>query len=93
MSQVAICGECGGEGYLGYDRGPAVERCPGCRGAGLLFGKPSTAARDFRDLITGPSGSELAALPKGGALRALAVLAAGLEERCERLELELARRP
>jgi hypothetical protein len=57
----------------------------------LLFRDAATGARDFRDLITGVSGSEMAALGEGGAVRALSVLAARLEERCERLETELAR--
>jgi hypothetical protein len=90
MGHVVICDECAGAGVHGYDRGPTLERCPRCRGAGLLFGDAATGARDFRDVITGPAGSEFAGLPEGAALRALAILTAQLEERCERLERELA---
>jgi len=89
MSRIAICGECHGAGVLQYDRGPAVERCPRCLGIGLTFADRSRAARDFLELLTAPTGPELAQLGEGGAVRALALLAARLEERCERLEREL----
>jgi hypothetical protein len=90
VSRIAICLECHGAGVLGFDRGPAVERCARCHGIGLTFADESTGARDFLELLTAPTGPELAQLGEGGAVRALAILTARLEERCERLERELA---
>jgi hypothetical protein len=89
MGTVFVCDECGGAGAHGYERGPAVERCPRCAGVGLVFADPATAARDFLHLITGVQGSELSALGEGGALRALAALTARLEARCEQLQQDL----
>lgn len=91
MGNIFVCDECNGAGAHGYDRGPAVERCPRCAGVGLVFSNRATAARDFLELTTGVRGSELTALGEGAAIRALAGLAARLEARCEELQQELDR--
>jgi hypothetical protein len=91
VGSIFVCDDCGGAGAHGYDRGPVVERCPRCAGVGLIFGNAATGARDFLDLLTGVRGTELTALGEGVAIRALAVLAARLEEQCEQLQQELNR--
>jgi hypothetical protein len=94
VARVHICEDCGGNGAHGYERGPAAERCPRCRGAGVVFGDLQSAARDLRDLLTAANAQtpELLALGPGGALRALSSAVALLEERVAAIEQELARR-
>lgn len=94
MARVHACEECRGIGAHGYERGPAVERCTRCGGAGVVFGEPRTAARDLHDLLTAPGADspELLALGAGGALRALSAALALVEARVAETEQELARR-
>lgn len=94
MARVHICEDCGGNGAHGYARGPAAERCPRCRGAGVVFGDDASAARDLRDLLTAADAQapELLALGSGGALRALSSVLALVETRVAAVEDELARR-
>lgn len=91
MPRVFVCEECDGRGVQTYDRGPVVERCPGCAGVGVRFADRSTAARDLEAAVTGSADAALATLGEGGLLRAVAHVAAELEARCETLERELGR--
>lgn len=93
MARVYVCDGCRGTGAIGFDRGPAVERCTQCRGAGVLFPEPATAARDLRDAVLRTSVDERF-LELGGdwVVRALASTVALLEERLARVEAELERR-
>ncbi|HVV56830.1 MAG TPA: hypothetical protein VHC45_00600 [Gaiellaceae bacterium] len=93
MARVHVCADCGGTGARTYERGRPVERCTACRGAGVVFADPATAARDARELVTAPAPSpELLALGPGGGVRALAAALELLEERLAAAEAELARR-
>jgi hypothetical protein len=93
MARVYVCEECGGSGAIGFDRGPAVERCTRCRGAGVVFYEPSTAARDLRDAVLRTSVDErFLELGPDWVIRALASTVALLEERLARVEAELERR-
>lgn len=94
MGDVLSCEECGGSGVQSYARGPAIETCPRCAGAGLRFTEPSRAARDLRELLSarGRAAEVLAQAGEGAALRAQTVVLAAIEERIEAIEHELARR-
>jgi hypothetical protein len=92
VARVFVCEECGGAGAHGYARGPAVERCPRCRGAGVRFADPQTAARDLRELLASTTSPELVELGEGAAVRALAAALALVEERLAAVEAELQRR-
>lgn len=93
MGGVSVCDECAGAGVHGYQSGPAVERCPRCGGAGLLFSDDRTALRDLARSIASGQGAELLfALGEGGLARAVAVKAAELEARLADVELEIAKR-
>jgi hypothetical protein len=91
MGRVWICEECSGLGLHGFDRGPVAERCQRCQGAGVLFADTSSAARDFYGVLTGLGGLDMTALGEGASIRALALLLARIEERCEALESALER--
>jgi hypothetical protein len=93
MARVFVCTECRGTGAIGFDTGPAVERCLRCQGAGVLFQEPATAARDLRDAVLRTSVDEqFLELGPDWVVRALASSLALLEERLARLEAELDRR-
>jgi hypothetical protein len=93
MARVYVCEECRGTGAVGFDRGPAVERCTACKGAGVLFHEPGTAARDLRDMVLRTSVDErFLELGSDWVIRALASTVAGLEERLARVEAEVERR-
>jgi hypothetical protein len=86
MGSVSVCDECHGAGAHGYERGPAVERCPRCLGAGLLFSSPATALGDLTAALTSARSAEFFALGEGGLVRAVAALASQLETRVSQLE-------
>lgn len=93
MARVHVCTDCGGVGARTYERGQPVERCTTCRGAGVVFSDPATAAQDARELVTAPAPSpELLALGPGGGVRALAAALELVGERLAAAEAELARR-
>lgn len=93
MARVFVCEECRGSGAIGFDKGPAVERCTRCRGVGVVFYEPSTAARDLRDAVVRTSVDQrFLELGPDWVIRALASTLGLLEERLARVEAELERR-
>lgn len=92
MGSIRVCDECDGAGAHGYESGPAVERCPRCRGAGVLFADATSAVQDFAAEVLGGGGAELQlSLGEGGLIRALAGACAALEGRITALEREVQR--
>jgi hypothetical protein len=93
VARIVRCEECRGTGAIAFEKGPAVERCTACRGIGVRFPDPATAAQDLRDALSTTSvAPELLELGADGAIRALAGARALLEERLGRVEVELRRR-
>ncbi|HVU79214.1 MAG TPA: hypothetical protein VHC67_16675 [Gaiellaceae bacterium] len=90
MGSVSVCDECHGAGAHGYDRGPIIERCLRCGGAGVLFGDERTALNDLTTALTSSRSAELFVW-EGSQVRALAALAARLEARVAALEREIAK--
>lgn len=84
------CANCSGVGHLGFDRGPAVEYCPECNGAGLTSSDPELRGV-FAALLTGRV--DLTAAPLGADRQLLLRGLARLEERIERIEAALEGRP
>jgi hypothetical protein len=80
------CPNCNGVGHLGFDRGPAVEYCPECTGAGLTSSDPELRGV-FAALLAGRV--DLTAAPMGADRQLMLRGLARLEERIERIEAAL----
>ena len=82
--RLTPCPECGGEGLLRFDTGPAVEPCRACSGTGRSYTRP-----DLHGVFAALIREKGSFLDKD--VRLLLVGLDALEERVRRLEEQAAR--